>query len=631
MGTVLINLTPFVPPTFTYSASPVTNITPFTYRDGLTYLEVLMEFRNYIEAVLVPSVESHINGLEGAWDTNINELQTYVDTLAANLVTFVNEAVDSILNSSVSVQDAVTRDLIEDVDSLSRVALNNLYQEKNTVADSAVEEHISNSLSETRTTLDGLYQADGTVSDTALETLVNDVMSATRVALDTIYQAAGSADDDAVSALIDNATSATRISLNALYQVKDTVADSAVAGRLRGNGIHAVTNTESQVEVQRLNSKRAAAGILVEYGSRTDQTGTVYYYTKISNQTYGHAMPNVLRHEYGGNLQSTWVPGTPGLPTMEHPLTVVRRRKSTILVNGAGVSQSGGDIGQIAGASWCDGVMYQGMSMSHVKHMECIGFDDMGIARVYSMPDGDTDADMAADNVQDAWGFGPILIKNGVARNLAISPTWSAQAVWMTTRSARTILGQASNGSVIIALVEGESSVSGIYGSELVSLAQALGMYNAVCLDGGGSSQAIVEGFFAHPSSDAGGVRNHGDFVAFNGNVVMKANTPWRALDLVSPFTGTLDWSVSEGKEVWVRGSVQGSIADGTTTTVTDSLIPTGWRPITHAGRLPVYFTGGYMGIANIMPDGSVSILNRTGAARSGALFNGPAYRLGFA
>lgn len=94
----------------------LTNITPFTYRDGLTYVEVLQGLRTYITQTLVPEVES-IVGDVAAW----------TEGEMAALVQYVDNAVKSIIGSSVDVQDPVVAALIANELSATRTALDALF------------------------------------------------------------------------------------------------------------------------------------------------------------------------------------------------------------------------------------------------------------------------------------------------------------------------------------------------------------------------------------------------------------------------------------------------------------------------------------------------------------------------
>lgn len=61
-------------------------------------------------------------------------------------------------------------------------------------------------------------------------------------------------------------------------------------------------------------------------------------------------------------------------------------------------------------------------------------------------------------------------------------------------KSGRTIVGKKPDGTIVIASFYGTTGVSGLTGTQTVSLAKSLGMNNAICLDGGGSVSMEYDG-----------------------------------------------------------------------------------------------------------------------------------------
>lgn len=76
---------------FPLLADPYTNITPFTYRDGLTYLEVQERLREWLTKTLSPAIDANMLALQGAWDT---EARAIIDVVNAALTTSNNDIVD---------------------------------------------------------------------------------------------------------------------------------------------------------------------------------------------------------------------------------------------------------------------------------------------------------------------------------------------------------------------------------------------------------------------------------------------------------------------------------------------------------------------------------------------------------
>lgn len=136
---------------------PFQNITPFTYRDGLTYLEVLEGLRCYVNETLVTFINDNLTELGDDFVTEVNALINTVNTslgaqtdsnnaALTSLTNFVNtsiaddhtwtteqiatmqaavdSAVNEVINSSIVVEDPVAAGIINDPTSQTRAALN---------------------------------------------------------------------------------------------------------------------------------------------------------------------------------------------------------------------------------------------------------------------------------------------------------------------------------------------------------------------------------------------------------------------------------------------------------------------------------------------------------------------------
>jgi hypothetical protein len=106
-----INNTAFIPP-YVPPYGPVPNITPFTYRDGQTYLQILEGLRVYINQTVVPFIDDNLDTLGEIFVEEVNRL-----------IEAVNQAIDLIINDSIEVQDPVVAALVADTESLTRQAL----------------------------------------------------------------------------------------------------------------------------------------------------------------------------------------------------------------------------------------------------------------------------------------------------------------------------------------------------------------------------------------------------------------------------------------------------------------------------------------------------------------------------
>lgn len=133
-------LPPYVPPYGDY-----TNITPFTFRDGQTFLEQWYDLQVYIAGTLLPFIDANFSELYDAFTAEVNRMidtvnqalatqDSEVDQKIADLTTYVDNAVNSIINNSISVQDPVMAGIINNSASQSRTAWNKYYPQGNEVA-----------------------------------------------------------------------------------------------------------------------------------------------------------------------------------------------------------------------------------------------------------------------------------------------------------------------------------------------------------------------------------------------------------------------------------------------------------------------------------------------------------------
>lgn len=247
--------------TYVPSFTPITNITPFTYRDGETYLTTLETFRKFINVDLINYVNNSISNLNDSVTADINQLiitvnaaltsqelaviemliaqNEEVDSKLADLTTEVtnqiNNAVTAI-NTALAEQtadnaaeleafktqfmsdiDETTAALIEASDSDVHAAIIQLITESGGagLTDAGVNSIIEDTDSETRTTLDTLYGGDSDLDDAGIAALITTPASATRIALDALYSGGGGGglDDAGVAALIGDSDSDTSSAL----------------------------------------------------------------------------------------------------------------------------------------------------------------------------------------------------------------------------------------------------------------------------------------------------------------------------------------------------------------------------------------------------------------------------------
>ena len=83
-------------------------------------------------------------------------------------------------------------------------------------------------------------------------------------------------------------------------------------------------------------------------------------------------------------------------------------------------------------------------------------------------------------------------------------------------RNPRTIAGTTRDGTIVLATIDGRQSVSvGTTMKETAAVAKSLGMYDALNLDGGGSTTMSVDGRLVNRPSDQAGERAVGDALVY--------------------------------------------------------------------------------------------------------------------
>lgn len=170
-------------PPYTFPQMEVPNVTPFTYRDGQTMLEKVTGIVSYINRVVVPYVNTATDGLGQEFENQVNILinevnaaltaQTAdVDQKIADLTTYVDNAVASIIGDSVEVQDPLMKAILENLTSLSRTYLDTVYDAKGAFSDAHVAALVTTGTA-TYTAMDAHFATDADVSTTNANVATN--------------------------------------------------------------------------------------------------------------------------------------------------------------------------------------------------------------------------------------------------------------------------------------------------------------------------------------------------------------------------------------------------------------------------------------------------------------------------
>jgi hypothetical protein len=253
---------------------PVSNITPFTYRDGITYIEKLEGLQSQMNA-LVEFVNVNFELLEDTIVAQINELIQQVNDALVSQATAVNEAlaaqsaavtlqlatqdaeVSATLTAQTAEVDAKIAALEADV-AAAIVAVNNSIAANAAYVDEQVALVIGNSI---------------VLQDDVMAAIVVDNTSDTRAALDTLYSGGGSGSpvtDSDIADIINNPASDTTTALNTLYanasyeviidtgRLSETAIDTTIGTQISAidydTEVHAVVNNPASATTTLLDT-----------------------------------------------------------------------------------------------------------------------------------------------------------------------------------------------------------------------------------------------------------------------------------------------------------------------------------------------------------------------------------------
>lgn len=178
-------MVPVVSPVPPIVVGPITNVQPFTYRDGETFASLLYRIRAYI-LELAPYIDGALEETIEKVDEAIAASNAWTADQINQMIDYVNEQVALIIGDSIQVQDPVVAGMFGDPTSQTRIVADGLYAPKSIVATVSANTSEINTLKTTvntgrlsQTALDASYQAKGTVSDPAVAALVNTDATAT--------------------------------------------------------------------------------------------------------------------------------------------------------------------------------------------------------------------------------------------------------------------------------------------------------------------------------------------------------------------------------------------------------------------------------------------------------------------
>jgi hypothetical protein len=121
-------LTGYIP-----SYSPLTNITPFTYRDGLTYLEVLEGLRTYLNDTVIDFINTNFTNLGLSVEADVQLQVERVNTALMTQATFVTNALTT---QSAAVKTSIDNMVIYVNNEVAKILANTVAQATKEISDS---------------------------------------------------------------------------------------------------------------------------------------------------------------------------------------------------------------------------------------------------------------------------------------------------------------------------------------------------------------------------------------------------------------------------------------------------------------------------------------------------------------
>ena len=115
---------------FPYRLGPISNISPFSYRDGATYLEILYALRDYINVTLRPEFDTEIQAVLDQFQAGVSNAEATVTAQAGDWTTKFNAYMADVTASLQALNDHAMATLVDAPTSETAVALSTLYGTK---------------------------------------------------------------------------------------------------------------------------------------------------------------------------------------------------------------------------------------------------------------------------------------------------------------------------------------------------------------------------------------------------------------------------------------------------------------------------------------------------------------------
>lgn len=119
---------------FTPVFKPLTQITPFTFRDGYTFLEMYSELRQYLVKLLGPEIDAKLTLIYTETQAMVNALAEDVNASKDAWQGLFDEFMANVIVELEGLNDQAVANLVNDAGSNIRVALDSLYATRGDVA-----------------------------------------------------------------------------------------------------------------------------------------------------------------------------------------------------------------------------------------------------------------------------------------------------------------------------------------------------------------------------------------------------------------------------------------------------------------------------------------------------------------
>lgn len=212
-----------------------------------------------------------------------------------------------------------------------------------------------------------------------------------------------------------------------------------------------------------------------------------------------------IEKEEGKNMiHKGW--GMDQINTKEAITSFAARKKAKIAINASAFNSAGKPQGLQIGKG-----KFLQTSVRTLRFHEYLGITKDGWLKIIKAP-FDPDQ-LIKSGIWQTFSFGPVLMENGKI----VDPKRWENPTDLARDNPRTGIGQKANGNYIILIVDGREDISeGVTFQEYAELFKKYNCAIAFNLDGGGSTQLVVEGKLTNHPSD-GKERPNPDFIWYDG------------------------------------------------------------------------------------------------------------------